>query len=237
MSQIVLPHTYHAQQRGWSCGASTALVVLSTYGINVTEEQMIAECGTTVDGTPDVANIDAVLTRRTGRQYNGFYMPTDPPSREQMDTFWTHAVETIADSRRGMPVNIWAPANNHPPGYPNYLVMHYISAVGIDTDQRLIYISDSARFQGYEHYWVGADKLCTMITPKGVGYLVAPDLPNPFPALTDQQQGEMLANIGWLRDQLGPNLWGPDSSLGTNAAGQELTFRDSFADLRRQVLR
>jgi len=237
MSQLVLPHTYHAQQRGWSCGPSTALVVLSTFGVTVTEDQMITACGATVDGTADVSNVDAAISARDGgRAYGAHYMPADPPTRAQMDEFWQHAVETIANSRRGMPVNIWAPANNHPPGYPNYLIMHYISAVGIDVEQRLIYISDSARFQGYEHYWIGADTLCTMITPKGYGSLVAPDLPNPFPVLTDQQQSEMAANMAWLREQLGPNIWGPDSSLGRNAAGQELTFRDSFADLRRRQL-
>ena len=55
-------------------------------------------------------------------------------------------------------------------------------------------------------------------------------------ALTDDQQQELYDNTKWLREQLDVNIWGPDSDLGQNAAGQNYTFRDSFADFRRQVL-
>jgi predicted chitinase len=55
-------------------------------------------------------------------------------------------------------------------------------------------------------------------------------------ALNDDQQRELYDNVKWLRQQLDVNIWGPDSDLGKNAAGQNYTFRDSFADFRRQVL-
>lgn len=184
MPQIILPHTYHAQQTGYTCGPSTALVVLSTFGITVTEAAMATACRTTQDGTADVANVIAAINARAGSAYTAGYLRQDPPTRAQMDAFWQAAVDTIANRRRGMPLNIWAPASNHPPGYPDGLIKHYISAVGIDTDKRQIYISDSARFSGIEHYWLGADKLASMITPKGYGRL-APLTAAPNAALVD----------------------------------------------------
>lgn len=189
-AQIILPHQYHAQETAWTCGPSTAKVVLSTFGQNVAESVLARECGTTEDGTADIANVNSVISRRSGRRYGNSYLRADPPSRGQMDDFWLHAVATLADNRRGMPINIWAPGNNHPPGYPNYMIMHYITAVGIDLSQRGLYISDSARFSGIEHYWIGADRLATMITPKGYGHL-----PPTGTADRDPYMADVLAQL------------------------------------------
>lgn len=55
-------------------------------------------------------------------------------------------------------------------------------------------------------------------------------------ALSDDEQRELLEaakeardNTRWIKDQLGPNIWGPDSSLGKNTEGHELTLRDGLA--------
>lgn len=63
-----------------------------------------------------------------------------------------------------------------------------------------------------------------------------------FMALTDQQQADMYnatmgiaAAVANLLAQLGPNIWGPDSSMGKNAQGQELTVRDGLAAFKREV--
>ncbi|WP_288338247.1 C39 family peptidase [uncultured Gordonia sp.] len=196
MTEVIVPHTYHAQQRGWSCGASTAKVVLSTYGQQVTEEQMITECGTTVDGTADVANINAVLTRRTGRQYAAHYIGNATADRVQ--ALRLAIKETVVDSRRGMPVNIWAQAPTQPPGYPASLIMHYVTAVGYDDATDRAYISDSARFSGIEHWWMSVDRLALNITPKGYGALVAPDVPDPFGHLSPAQQQTVWSGFAQL---------------------------------------
>lgn len=237
MTQTIVPHSYHAQLRGWSCGASTAKVVLSTYGQQVTEDQMITECGTTVDGTADVSRINTVLSRRTGRAYSSRYIGGNPTSA-QVDSLRQAIKETIVNSRRGMPVNIWAQGATRPPGYPWELIMHYVTAVGYDDVTDLVYISDSARFSGIEHWWMSVDRLAVNITPKGYGALVAPDVPNPFGALSDSDQRAMLDGVRYVYDQLGPRLssWPSTSSMGTTA-GAENTVRDGLASLRRTVAR
>lgn len=191
MTQIILPHTYHAQQTGYTCGPSTAKVVLSTYGQQVTEQQMSVECGTTVDGTADVSRINAVLSRRTGRAYSSRYIGGNP-TPAQVAALRQAIKETVVNSRRAMPVNIWAQAPTQPPGYPPGLIMHYVTLVGAEVDANgdptLAYFSDSARFSGIEHWWMTIERLAVNITPKGYGALVAPDVPNPFGALSDTQQ-------------------------------------------------
>ena len=54
-------------------------------------------------------------------------------------------------------------------------------------------------------------------------------------ALSDAEQHEVLDGIRWLKDQFGPNLWGPASSMGKDAQGDELTVRDGLAELKREV--
>lgn len=57
----------------------------------------------------------------------------------------------------------------------------------------------------------------------------------PLMALTDNEQRELLDGMRWIKDQLGPNLWGADSSMGKTSDGKELTVRDGLAALRRDV--
>lgn len=187
---IILRHTYHVQRTGYTCGPSALLMVLSTFGINVDEATLARLCGTTSDGTGDVNNIIPVAKRYTKvdwRRTGGMF---DPPSKAQKELLWQRLVETIANSRRGVVVNIWAPADNHPPGYPNYMIMHYIAAVGIDLVNRRIYIADSARFGGIEHYWLSLDKLASLIPPKAIMSLLNPVVPpsaDPFSVFTADQ--------------------------------------------------
>ncbi len=54
-------------------------------------------------------------------------------------------------------------------------------------------------------------------------------------ALTDAEQKELLTKTRVIYDQLGPNLWGPESSMGKTADGKELTLRDGLANFKRFV--
>ncbi|MCA2331624.1 M15 family metallopeptidase [Mycobacterium avium] len=53
--------------------------------------------------------------------------------------------------------------------------------------------------------------------------------------LTADEQRELLENTRWLREQIGPNVWGPASSFGKDEDGNELTLRDGLAALKRSV--
>lgn len=56
----------------------------------------------------------------------------------------------------------------------------------------------------------------------------------PLSALSDDEQRELFENVKEIRAQLGPSLPGWPS-LGKNAAGQELTWRDAFGVLKADV--
>lgn len=76
------------------------------------------------------------------------------------------------------------------------------------------------------------DRLLTLIEPR-----TNQPTEGPLMALTDDEQTELLAKVRYIFDQLGPKHpdWGPDSSLGAYADGQEMTLRDGLAALKRKV--
>lgn len=183
MPQIVLPHKYGAQLTGYTCGPAATKHVLSTAGRNdLTEAVLARECGTTVNGTDDIANIVPVLKKYTAASWGRTGMPIDPPTSAQVSALRAAIVNTVVNQRRGMVVNIVAPPGNNLPGYPNYTVWHYIAVVGYDTDKDLVYLADSARFSGYEHYWVSTAKLASLIPPKAYASLPGTATPPPAPA-------------------------------------------------------
>lgn len=61
------------------------------------------------------------------------------------------------------------------------------------------------------------------------------DEEDTLPGLTADEAQEVLDGIRWLKEQLGPNVWGPESSFGKDASGNELTVRDGLAALKRSV--
>ncbi len=171
MPQVIVPHKYHAQQTGWTCGPSTAKVTLSTFGKDADEATLARECGTTVNGTDDISQIISVVNRRAAAAYGATRWP-NYATAAQIDALWRYLVDTITVQRRAVMVNIWAGPGTGVPGYPqNQTIMHYITVVGVDTDTRRVYVSDSARFGGIEHWWMGIEKFAVLIPPKAYAAL------------------------------------------------------------------
>ncbi|WP_083450220.1 C39 family peptidase [Luteipulveratus mongoliensis] len=161
----ILPHEHQWQDYDYNCGPCAARVVLTCRNIFLSQDQLIAEIGTTTNGTDDISQVTTALNNHVGGWYENKYMPNDPPTQGQKDLLWNDIVFDI-DRGYGLVLNIWAPANNHPPGYPNYLIMHYVAAVGYNPDNRQVYIVDSAGFsQG--QYWLDFEQVASLVPPKG----------------------------------------------------------------------
>ena len=173
----VLDHQYTVQETGFWCGPGSTQIVLTCRGIDVPEQQLALELGTTTNGTDWIGQITQLLARRTGLPYVTREMPNDPPTRAQIDLLWNDIRASI-DAGCGLVANIVAPANNHPPGYPNYTIYHYVAIVGYD-EKNGVYVADPARFGGIEHYWLSLEKMASLICPKG--YSAAPTATPPVP--------------------------------------------------------
>ncbi len=162
----VLPHDYQAQQTGYWCGPASTRIALSTRIAPPSQQALANELGTTTNGTDWIGQVTRTLDGHLGDRFATVEMPNDPPRPDQRERLWNDVMLSI-DAGHGMVANIVAPANNHPPGYPNYTIYHYIALVGYNPATRQVYVADPANFGGNHHYWLSLDQLSTLIPPKG----------------------------------------------------------------------
>jgi len=82
----------------------------------------------------------------------------------------------VYDIDRNYPLvtNIVAPANNHPPGYPDYTIYHYFTVFGYDPVDRTVTIADPANFGGNQIYWISFDQLASLINIEKSAQSTAP---------------------------------------------------------------
>ncbi|MCB1287439.1 MAG: C39 family peptidase [Mycobacterium sp.] len=163
------------QEKYWDCGPASCQIVLDARGITASEDQLIAEIGTTVNGTDYVGLIERVLDKRIpDARYTSIYIDNDPPTWGQRDTLWQHLTRSI-DAGFGVIANWVSPPSNRPIGIkgsatPNYrgTIYHYVAAMGYDTSPRAVWIADPG-FAPFG-YWVSFDNFATLIPPKGYAY-------------------------------------------------------------------
>jgi hypothetical protein len=165
LSQHVLNVDYQVQETGYWCGPAATRIALSARGIYVSQADLAAQLGTTTNGTDWIGLVTGLLDNYVG-WYETKEMPNDPPTQGQRDLLWN---DIVLDINNGYAIvaNIVAPANNHPPGYPDYTIYHYFTVIGYDDANMSVLIADPASFQGNQIYWLSFDQLATLIPPKG----------------------------------------------------------------------
>ncbi|RZQ63850.1 C39 family peptidase [Amycolatopsis suaedae] len=159
---------YQVQETGYWCGPAATRIAMSARTSNLPSQgALAAQLGTTENGTDHISQITTVLNQNLG---GGWYetkeMPNDPPTQAQRDLLWRDIVLDV-DKGYAIVANIVAPANNHPPGYPNYTVYHYFTIIGYNAENSTVKIADSANFGGNQIYWLTFNQLATLIPPKG----------------------------------------------------------------------
>jgi hypothetical protein len=156
---------YQVQETGYWCGPAATRIALSARGVYRSQSQLAGELGTTQNGTDWIGQVTGVLGGYVG-WYETKEMPNDPPTQAQRDLLWRDIVLDI-DNGYAIVANIVAPANNHPPGYPNYTIYHYFTVIGYNDVDKTVLIADPASFSGNQIYWLTFNQLATLIPPKG----------------------------------------------------------------------
>ncbi|MFK4089223.1 C39 family peptidase [Kribbella sp. NPDC020789] len=157
---------FQYQQTSYWCGPAATRIALSARISPPSQQQLANELPTTTNGTDWIGQVTRVLNNHLG---TGWYetkeMPNDPPTQAQRDLLWRD-VQLDINNNYPIVANIVAPANNHPPGYPNYTIWHYFTVIGYDTSDSTVLIADPAGF-GPATYWLTFNQLATLIPPKG----------------------------------------------------------------------
>jgi hypothetical protein len=201
-------HDLVTQETYYNCGPGSSQLVLDARGIHVSEAELSAVLGTTVNGTPSVDSIANGLNHYDGESaYASMWMTTDPPRADEVDLMRERIFRTIAWGR-GCVANVVVPPSNYPkavpksdpnlpgaagqsPGYGGGIVYHYISVLGADDSDDTVMIVDPG-FQP-STYWVTVTQLASMVTPHGIVWAsgapaLAPPAP-PAPPAAEQPAG------------------------------------------------
>jgi hypothetical protein len=193
--------TYEVQRTSYWCGPTATDMALSVRIAPPGQAALASQLGTTTNGTDWIGQVTGVLNNNL---HAGWYvtreLPNDPPTQPQRDLLWSDLTRAIDD---GFPlvVNIVAPPSNHPPGYPNTTIYHYIAVAGYNADTRQAWIADSADFGGHQEYWLPFDQLATLVPPKG--YTALAD------CARDAVGGQILSkydSLGGCSSLLGPPI-------------------------------
>lgn len=180
MTEKVLPydHGIVGQEQSWDCGPASTQVVLNSRGIIASEDDLISEIGTTVNGTDYVGLIERVLDVRVAdARYTSVYIDHDPANPTEKEALWANVVRSI-NAGFGVVMNWESPPGNHPVGVkgspsPNYgggHIFHYVACMGYDDDPalRAVWIADPG-FAPFG-YWISFDQAATLIPPKGYAF-------------------------------------------------------------------
>lgn len=176
-------HDLITQETYYNCGPGSSQLCLDARGIHVTEAELSAVLGTTVNGTPSIDNIAAGLNHYDGEsKYAAMWMPNDPPKPDEVNLMRERIFRSIAWGR-GCVANVVVPPSNYPkavpksdpnlpgaagqsPGYAGGIVYHYVSVLASDDSDDTVMIVDPG-FQP-STYWVKVSQLATMVTPHGI---------------------------------------------------------------------
>lgn len=201
MSEKILPYDRGIvpQEKPWDCGPAATQVVLNSRGIIASEDQLIREIGTTVNGTDYVGLIERVLdVRIPDARYTSVYLEHDPPNAAEKSALWSNVVRSI-NAGFGVVMNWVAPPSNYPrgvkgsssPSYRGGTVYHYVACMGYDDTPgaRALWIADSG-FQPFG-YWISFDQAASLIPPKGYAFA---DL-GAAPAAPIDARADVLARV------------------------------------------
>lgn len=168
------------QQRSWDCGPASAQIILHACGINKSEQWLIDQIGTTVDGTNSAEYITPVLNKLLpGSGYTSVWLSREPVTKAQVEKLWADVKRSI-DGNRGVILNFEAPPNNFPRGTrgdtsPAYrggnTIFHYTAGMGYADDGpggRHILIADPG-FSPF-NYWCSLEQVASLIVPHAYAY-------------------------------------------------------------------
>ena len=158
-----LNYDWYVQNTGYWCGPTTAQMILEARGIDVTQQTLANQLGTDEDGTDDIQQFPPVFDDYVP---DADYFFTHQPDKE---TLWSQVTNSI-DAGYGVAANIVAYTYNHPQGYPNYTIWHYVPIFGYRTvgTTRQIFCADSANFSGVKNWWVPLEQMQSLVSQKGV---------------------------------------------------------------------
>lgn len=230
-----LPYTFRVQETGFWCGPAAVQVALSCNRKVVSQLQLAAALGTTVNGTGSSADVVRVMSAFLGAgSYAARFIAGPKVSDEQVATLRSDLVAGI-DAGYALVANVRGTILNLNGASYAYNGGHYVAVVGYRAGGDEALVADVAVRNG--EYWVGTRALAVWIASRGYARPTAAVHPVQGPFLPSfagvemklykLESSEQGVTIGPLRMRFDTpdiraaflRIWDPKGELGL-AAGE-----------------
>jgi hypothetical protein len=162
-----LAHDTAQQPNFFYCGPAAVRNALTVFGRWTDMDQLAAELGTTVNGTPSSFDITRVLNAHVGEgRYRTVEVSDRRPTPEQVATLRS---DIVANINEGDPVvvNAMGSVTDTDGQVHSFPSGHYVVAVGYDAHGDLVRMADSADPDGNPEYTLRVADLANWLATRG----------------------------------------------------------------------
>jgi hypothetical protein len=158
---------YQPQSTFFYCGPAATRIVASAQGHDLSQDDVAAQLGTTVNGTPSAVDTTRVLNSILGgNSYHTTSIPDRQPSQEQTDQVQVDMMRTL-NGGRAVVANIAGTTTDVTGATHDFAGGHYVAVVGYHDQGGTVEISDPADVNGADSYWISTSNLTQWMATRG----------------------------------------------------------------------
>jgi hypothetical protein len=158
---------YQPQTTFFYCGPAATRIVASAQGHDLSQDDVAAQLGTTVNGTPSAVDTTRVLNSILGGDtYHTTSIPDRQPSQAQADQVQVDMMRSL-NGGRAVVANIAGTTTDVTGATHDFAGGHYVAVVGYHDQGGTVLISDPADVNGADSYWISTSNLTNWMATRG----------------------------------------------------------------------
>jgi hypothetical protein len=166
-SDKVLSFDFQYQPNYYYCGPAAVRIALTAHGVNLSQDDLANQLGTTVNGTDSAAETTRVLNSAIGTSfYQTSSIPGEVATPAEMDRLQADAAHAISNGY-AVVANIIGGATDSAGVWHDFPGGHYIAIVGYSDDGRSLQVADSSGMYGSSTYWMSTIDMANWIGTRG----------------------------------------------------------------------
>jgi hypothetical protein len=162
----VLKYTYEGQPNFYYCGPAATRIALTARNVRLSQDDLAARLGTTMNGTNSALDTTRVLNEVTkGDFYRTQEIRGGAATPAQMDRLQADAVRAISNGY-AIVANVAGNATDADGGWHGYPGGHYVAVVGYRDSGRQVKIADPAN-PSVSSYWITTIDMANWMATRG----------------------------------------------------------------------
>lgn len=166
-SEKILTYDFQYQPNFYYCAPASVHIALTTQGINLSQDELAQQLGTTVNGTNSAEDTTRVMNSVTGKDvYQTRSIPgPNGATPAEMDRLQADVVNAISNGR-AVVANIVGSATDNAGFWRDFSGGHYIPIVGYSDEGRQVQVADPSGV-GPATYWMSTIDMANWIATRG----------------------------------------------------------------------